>query len=99
MYTLPQGRFDGPIGTGAEGQRVYLYYGPGSTVPQYVAFTSDGRSFFSDAAGRPVASGISAPSIAIIGGIIGALLGGGAGAVIGVAAGAVAAKLLPASQT
>lgn len=98
MLTPVQGRFEGPIATGPQGQHIYLYYAPGSRLPQYVAFTPDGRSFFSDAAGQPISSGISGPSVAIIGGIVGGMLGGGAGAVLDFALGALATKLLPNSQ-
>ena|ERR1035438_7744757 len=98
MPTLQHGRLDGPLVKGPHGP-VYLYYPPDGSIARYVVFTPDGHSFFSDSSGSPVSGGMSAPSVAIIGGIVGALLGGGPGALAGVALGALAAKLLPASQT
>jgi hypothetical protein len=96
MPTLQHGRFDGPLANGPRGP-VYLYYPPDGGTARYVVLTPEGHSFFSDSSGSPVSGGISAPSVAIIGGIVGAMLGGGPGALAGVALGALAAKLLPTS--
>src|SRR6202040_773524 len=97
MPITQHGHFQGPICTGPQGQRVFIYYAPGSSSPQYVAFMPDGRSYFSDPCGQPVSSDVTAPSVAILGGIIGAAFGGGVGALVGVIAGALAAKYLPTS--
>jgi hypothetical protein len=89
-----QGRVEGPVGQGPFGP-VYLYYLPSGSLARYVVFRSDGSSFFTDSNGHPASSGLSAPTVAVLGGLLGALLGGGPGAMAGVALGAIAAKLLP----
>jgi hypothetical protein len=93
-----QGRFEGPIFAGRDGQHVYIYYPPDGSPPKYVTFLKDSRSFFSDGYGRPISQGVSTPSVAIVGGLIGAAFGGGPGAILGMALGVLAAQVLSPQQ-